>query len=119
MDGVMPDRADYPQNLADVLDPPVVFRRRTLAAVRQFARSKPWRGSQEEREAKLLALHRELCAVYGKTTSLRFGVLDGADSGSSFYSPARDEIVLTGRLSVVTLLHEFAHALGKDEREAV
>jgi hypothetical protein len=88
-------------------------------AVRRFARCRPWRGSLEARKWKLQRLHQNLCEVYGKRTTLRFGVLDGTDSGSSFYSPAADEIVLTGRVSIVTFLHEFGHALGKDERQAV
>jgi hypothetical protein len=115
----MPYRANYPENLADVLDPPVVFRRETVMAVRRFARRRPWRGNLEERKGKLERLHRDLCSIYGKQTTLRFGVLDGTDSGSSFYSPTADEIVLTGRVSIVTFFHEFAHSLGKDERQAV
>ena len=35
------------------------------------------------------------------------------------YTPATHEIRLIGKLSVVTYLHEFAHARGADERQAV
>ncbi len=115
----MPYRANYPATVAEVLDPPVRFRPAVLATVRRFARSKPYRGSLEQRKDKFLALHRDLCRVYGKRTRLTFGDLDGGDSGSSHYRHSADEITLCGKLSVVTMLHEFAHALGRDERGAV
>ncbi len=110
---------NYPATVAEVLDPPVRFRLAVLAAVKRFARSKPYRGNMEERKRKFLALHRDLCRVYGKRTRLTFGDLDGGDSGSSHYRPSADEITLCGKLSVVTMLHEFAHALSRDERGAV
>ena len=111
-------RYTYPQTVAEVLDPPVRFRDATVMAVRQFAMSRPWRGTVEERKAKFLRLHRRLCAIYGKTTRLRFGPLDGECSGGSCYSPHDDLIELSGKLSVTTYLHEFAHALGRGERGA-
>lgn len=41
------------------------------------------------------------------------------DSGSSSYQPATNTITMRGKLSIITLLHEFAHARGYDERKAV
>ncbi len=41
-----------------------------------------------------------------------------ADSSASFYNPEEHKILLTGKLSVITFLHEFAHALGYDEEQA-
>lgn len=114
----MPNQPNYPRSVAEVLDPPLKFKRGTVAAVRRFKRSKPWRGSEDERKAKFERLHCGLCLVYGKQTRLVFGLLDGEDSGSSHYTPSTDTITLCGRLSVLTLMHEFAHALGKDERGA-
>lgn len=110
---------DYPQTVAEVLSPPVRFKAETLEAVRCFARSKPWRGSLEQRKRKFETLHAELCRIYEKRTTLTFGELDGGCSGASHYISALDRIVLVGKLSVVTYLHEFAHALGRDERGAV
>ena len=115
----MPHSPDYPATVAEVLSPPVRFKPATIEAVKAFARSKPWRGTLEERQAKFNAVHDALCAVYGKTTKLHFWGLDGSDSGGSCYVPFADAVVLSGKLSVVTYLHEFAHALGKDERGAV
>src|SRR5689334_10844457 len=67
----MPYRLNYPQSLAEVLDPPLAFRRETVMAVRGFARRRPWRGSLEERRAKFARLHHDLCSIYGKQTTLR------------------------------------------------
>ena len=80
---------------------------------------KPTTGTRGKGKAKFAALHAELCRAYGKTTTLGFSRLDESDSGSSHYRPAADSITLCGRLSVVTYLHEFAHALGRDEQGAV
>ncbi len=110
---------NYPATVAEVIDPPVHFRPAVIAAVKHFAQSKPYRGHLPERKLKFLSLHRELCRIYSKQTRLTFGLLDGGDSGTSHYQPSADEITLNGRLSVVTMLHEFAHALGRDERGAV
>lgn len=115
----MRNQPNYPSTVAEVLDPPVRFRPTVIAAVMRFARCKPYRGDLDRRKRKFLILHRSLCRAYGKRTRLTFGVLDGTDSGSSYFCPATDEITLNGKLSVVTMLHEFAHALGRDERGAV
>jgi hypothetical protein len=115
----MPYSPNYPSTVTEVLTPRVHFKPATIEAVKQFARSKPWRGSLEERQAKFNAMHASLCGVYGKATTLTFGDLDGGDSGASHFSPAQNEITLCGRLSVTTYLHEFAHALGRGERGAV
>ena len=110
---------DYPATIDEVLEPPVKFRLQTVRAVKAFARSRPWRGSLAERAEKFQTLHRSLCGIYGKRTALRFGLLDGGCSGASSFHPGGDQIVLVGKLSVVTYLHEFAHALGRGERGAV
>lgn len=112
---------NYPATVGEVLATPPRYKAATVRAVRELARSRPWRGHLDERCRKVEALHAELCRVYGKRTGLFIHPDCGfdLDSGRSFYTPVRDLIVLTGRLSVVTYLHEFAHALGRDERGAV
>jgi hypothetical protein len=53
---------------------------------------------------------------------LRFERIDGIFSGASSCQRRGDgrpaAITMRGKLSVVTFLHEFAHALGRDERGA-
>jgi hypothetical protein len=116
----MPDRANYPATVQEVLDPAMRFKLAALRAVRVFARRKPWRGTVARRKAKFARLNRDLAAAYGLAEPrLAFrGVEANAPSGASHYRPATHTITLAGRLSVLTYLHEFAHARGGDERRA-
>jgi len=102
----------YPASGAECIDDRMRFRRATLRAVRWYAGVHPWRGTPAARREKLRMLHRRLCDVYGKTTRLEFHRRHPA-----CYIQAMDCIVLPG-VSVVTYLHEFGHALGRDERGA-
>lgn len=106
-------RPNYPATVKEVLGE-VKYKKDTLQALERFRASRPWRG---DRVYKFIALHRELCRVYGKKCQLVFRNSPG-HSGSSFYDSQHHVIVLLGRLSVVTYLHEFGHLLGKDERQA-
>src|SRR5688572_4586765 len=105
----MPYRRNYPATVAEVLDPPVRFRRGVVRAVRLFAAMKPWRGTIEERRGKFLRALRMLCAVYGMTDvpDLRLVMIDAGVPSNGFYSPAYHVIGLIGKMSVVTFLHEF------------
>jgi hypothetical protein len=108
----MPARNNYPATVAEILGS-VAYWRATRRAVHRFARSKPWRGTEAERQAKFRRLHAELCRVYVKATLLDFSPREPA----AFW-PGRDRINLP-RLSVVSYLHEFAHAVyGSCERQA-
>jgi hypothetical protein len=108
----MPYRANYPRTVAEVLDPAMTFKPAALAAVRDLARAKPWRGSPAERLAKLAACLDRLAEAYGvRRPSLAVGRTD-------CYRPGLNSIELTPALSVVTFLHEFSHARGHDERDA-
>lgn len=116
----MPSHA-YPATVAECLDDGLRYRPATLAALERFRATYPWRGSLAERRRKIEGLHRDLCGVYGRTTELVWRSREpvDADSGASCYIPAADRIVMSGRPSVVTYLHEFAHALwGASERQA-
>lgn len=112
----------YPSSIDDVLVNDKKYNPLALKAVRKFAKSKPWRGSLSERQTKLRQLNRELAEAYDvKEPQLVFGEMPSADgdSGSSCYLPAVKAIILRGKISIVTYLHEFAHhLLGKDERKA-
>jgi hypothetical protein len=103
-----------------VLDPALTFKPAALRAVRAFARSRPWRGSIAARKGKFRRLNGALAAAYGSTRPrLVFaGVEADTSSGASSYRPATHTITLAGKLSVLTYLHEFAHARGADERQA-
>jgi hypothetical protein len=118
----MPNRG-YPDTVAECLGDRIKFRRGVVAAVRAFSRERPWSGTLEERERKFARLNEALGAAYEMPVpELRFAGIDGSFSGASSCRrrgggrPA--VITMRGRLSVVTFLHEFAHALGRDEHGA-
>ncbi len=114
----MPQR-NYPQCVLEVLDDQMAYRSAALRAVQRFARARPWRGTLEERKAKFRALNYDLSGAYGIfEPALNFDRNDGGSSGSSHYIPSERRIVIVGKLSVLTFLHEFAHALELDERNA-
>lgn len=109
----------YPDTVIEVLDDRMTFRPEALRAVRAFARSHPWRGSMDERKEKFRRLNHDLATAYGiREPELVFGRLDGSGSGRSQYIRSLHRIVLLGKLSVVTYLHELAHARGMSERGA-
>lgn len=112
-------RRNYPRTVAEILNKRLTFRPETLLELRMFRRSRPWRGTPAERLRKFQVLHEGLCSVYGLRVDLVCHQLDGGSSGSSCYVPGRARIILSGRLSVVTYLHELGHARGWDERQAV
>jgi hypothetical protein len=116
----MPFRRNYPATVQEVLDPALKFKPAALRAVRAFAQSKPWSGSLAERKDKFHKVNAELAAAYGiaEPRLVVQGVEINAHSGRSNYQPATHTITLVGKLSVLTYLHEFAHARGYDERQA-
>ena len=112
-------RTNYPEAVIEVLDDAIQYSPAVTEAVERFAVANPWKGSLNSRKKKFQQLNGDLARACNiENPTLGFGSLDGGSSGSSFYSPRDHRIVLTGKLSVVTFLHEFAHALGHDEREA-
>jgi hypothetical protein len=96
----------------------MTFNPAALRAVRALARSKPWQGTLGQRRHKFRRCLAALSAAYGIAEPRLDFVGGGGESFASRYEPARHRIVLWGRLSVVTFLHEFAHAKGADERQA-
>ena len=116
-------RTGYPETVAECLNGEMKFRRGVVGAVKTFKRAGPWRGTLATRKRKFRRLNKALADVYAvPVPELRFEGIDGSFSGAS--SCLRGEanrpavITMCGKLSVVTYLHEFAHALGRDERGA-
>jgi hypothetical protein len=112
--------SDYPQSIDEVLDPNRKYPPAVLQAIRAFRAAKAWQGSLSERQAKFQTLNTALAAAYSvEPPTLVFENDDAQDSGSSCYIPGSNTIILRGRLSVVTYLHEFAHfRFGRSERKA-
>jgi hypothetical protein len=112
-------KSDYPATVLEVIDDQQTYNDAVLQAVTRFAGANPWRGSIEQRQAKFRALHHDLSAACNLTEpELAFTCISGEPSGGSHYQPSGHRIVLVGKLSVVTYLHEFAHALGAGETAA-
>ena len=118
----MPNRG-YPRTAAECLRDGMRFRRGVVAAVKAFRRVGPWRGTLDERKGKFRRLNEALAEAYGMPTpELHFAGIDGSFSGASSCRRRGEGraavITMRGKLSVVTFLHEFAHALGRDEHGA-
>jgi len=112
-------RSDYPDAVVEVLDDQMTYPLAVLEALRRFAEAGPWQGSLNSRKKKFQQLNQDLartCRI--KRPSLAFRDLGRGNSGASHYLPGHHRIVMVGKLSVVTFLHEFGHALGYGERDA-
>lgn len=112
--------ADYPTDLDDVIQD-VKYRRATLRAVRNFADMHPWDGNIVKRMAKFKALHEDLCRIYNVDYKLVFdsSVNLNESSWRSNCNLLTQTITLHGKLSVLTFLHEWGHAIkGRSEYEA-
>lgn len=59
-----------------------------------------------------------MTAYNAEPIELRMQNIDGGESAHSFYQQQGRYVLLTGKLSVVTWLHELGHALGYDEEQA-
>lgn len=89
----------------------------TLETLKEFRSMGAWSGSVSERKDKYTWLFNKLKEIYNKPNlRLEFDIDDNVKnwygSGNSHYSMRNDVICLEGRLSVITFLHEFAHAIG-------
>jgi|SRR5579859_2979537 len=108
----------YPETVAEVLDDNMKFLPGTNKVMEEFKKSQPWKGDREEIQAKFRALNEELSTVYGiEPPQVIF--VSRFVYGSCYFSIG-NLIILEqekdGRYSVVVFLHEFGHALGKNEK---
>lgn len=108
-------KANYPKTIEEILDDKIKYRPSTETAMEKFKKSRPWRGSVEERRKKFHDLNDDLSKAYGiaKPTLVFPRVFVPT---SSAYFPNWNMIVMED-LTVLTFLHEFGHALGFDERK--
>jgi len=108
---------NYPKSVKEVLDDNYKFKKETLELMHYVKHElKIFKGSIEERKQKFIWLLEQLNRIYNKKTKLEFKDVERNDTSVySFYLPKEDKIVLVGKLSLITFLHEYAHALGKDE----
>lgn len=95
----------------------------TTEILKKFKEMNPWQGDVGERISKFNWCFKQLKKIYNKKeyslicavpTQIRFW----HESGYSHVDKLTKTIVLQGRLSVITFLHEFAHILDMDEEDA-
>lgn len=93
---------------------------RVISILREFKQSHPWSGSRAEKQAKFAQVVVSLNRIFKRNTKLKFEIgEEQMSSYSSYYNVLTDTITLVGKFSVITLLHEYAHALfGSSEEVA-
>ena len=103
----------------NIIDLEYTYKIGAIPALSKFRKKKTFKLNTEERFEAMKELIEDLSAVYEiETPTLRMESINGGSSGLSSYSPVTNTIVMRGKLSIITLLHEFAHAKGEDEHEA-
>jgi hypothetical protein len=108
----------------EIIDESMTFRPDVLRAMREFRRSKPWRGTFAERCEKFERLNREIAEAYGMQPPVLIlpESEDHAAPGNGGVGQMRDgrmAIGLSGHLSVITYLRMFAYVRGCDEERAI
>jgi len=90
-----------------------------VASIRDYATTRPWRGSVAERQAGLRSFHSELCEAYNVSPSLALSSDMTKKSGEAAgsYCEDTDTISLWGSFSVLTYLHFFATALEMERKD--
>jgi hypothetical protein len=93
------------------------YKRETIKAMKKFKATNPWKGTVDERFEKFKTLCDELKVIYTLPGLELDADIQRPYSPSiwSCYCPSEKLILLHGRFSVVTFLHEFAHAMDKNE----
>ena len=100
----------------DLTDDSLTYKPDAMNALRALARSKPWRGSLDERRAKIRTAFLALADVYGLDAwTIRWSGSGFGDTGSSYADRDKQEIVFKGRPSVVTLLYLVGVARGMQQ----
>lgn len=103
-----------------IWDDTMKFRKGVISALKEFKTNCPYSAGLEKRKEGLQALLDEFGVVYNMDVPvLEFTEPDEPTSFKSHYIAAEHKIVMVGKLSIITFLHEFAHSQGKDETGAV
>jgi hypothetical protein len=104
--------------VAQLIDDAKVYSEEVIGATKELARSKPWQGTIEQRQEKLLAYHQKLCAAYDVEVQLAFANISDAPMGGGTFDRETRTLTLLARISIVSYMHFFTRARGAGEREA-
>jgi len=82
-----------------------------ITALEYFKAKKSFNMDTEGRFEAMQEMLNELCDVCGiPILSFEMENIDGSFSGASEFNSSEYKIVMRGKLSIITFLHEFAHA---------
>lgn len=108
--------------------PEMKFKKEAVTALMTFKRKKTFKLEEQDRIEAMQVLLKDLAEAYNITAPVELVVsdLNGEHSGSSYVMPPMSMmnpqekwvIVMQGKLSIITLLHEFGHVRGKGQVEA-
>ena len=109
---------EYPATMAENIKD-VKFKKGAVAALRKFKAKKTFKLDVPGRLEAMGELLEDLSKVYDiECPGFEAVNINGGHSGDSYYHRLQHKIVMQGKLSIITLLHEFAHARGKGEKGA-
>lgn len=98
--------------IVELMEQPIDYSEEVIAAVKHFKslnlklRNLPEEERLQKQMVILADLNCDLCKAYNiKTVELRFG------GGYAHFNSAANRICLGGKFSIITYLHEFAHAM--------
>lgn len=113
--------ADYPDSAVAMIRDDYKFKAGVKKALEHFKAQKTYCKPDVERLIQMRILVERISTIYAiEPPVLVARDIDGSSSRNSSYSKISNIIVLRGKLSIITLLHELAHAIyGSDERKAV
>ena len=83
-------------------------------ALLSFKAERPFKQELEAKKGCFKRLHENLNGIHNRKTGLIFhsSIENNTQSGNSHFNLMEDSITLMGRISLITYLHEYAHALG-------
>jgi len=112
---------EYPETVAECIDDDMKYRHGVYEAMKDFRTNQPWRGTQAEMQFKFRNLNQKLAQIY-EIDEPQLVFVEKFPMGACCFKSRPAVIMMEpesdGRYSVVCFLHEFAHAIGRDEKGA-
>ncbi len=115
-------RREYPATVEECIDDELKYKKGVYEAIKKFRDSNPWRGTKPEMQYKYNLLNTDLAKIY-EIPEPKLVFVDKFPVGPCCFPHSVPAVIMMeatsdGRYSVVAFLHEFAHAIGRDEKGA-